>query len=606
MSSRIGLLLVWIGAICGLCAVCVARASAEVSVQAEASAQRVYVGEAFVLQVKVEGASSAEIPVLPTVPGLEARYKGGQDVSQRSTMIVNGRRIDNSYTAYIMQFEVVLSRAGVMVIPPFDVRVGGAVYTTNEVRVQAVPPQEDKDVRLKIEADNTSPYVGEPVRLRLVLGLGRAAAGAAFAVPGVEAKFDLVDESSILQQFQSDSTFELLGASVPATRGTTTFDGEEMTSYTAERVIIPREAGRVQIGPATASVDLIERKAMSIFDRDQTRRVVVPSNPLFLNVKPLPADGRPANFNGLVGRYKIGVRASPTEVNVGDPITLSIRVEGPLAVRVACPALDRQSNLVEAFRVAMEASPGSMDGRAKIFTRTLRALRADVDRIPPIELPYFDTASGRYEVARSDPIPVSVRPTRVVTAADAEGRVGEEASPSGLAVEERAGGLRFSYEGTDLLVQQGFDLNLALTSPFGVAAVAGPPVLYGAVAAVAWTRRRAAVNGPATRRKRALSEARAALSSASGDARGVAVAVSGAVRRYVGAKFDQSGDGLTSRECVELVRPHAVEASNALEELLQRCDGALYGGLPLNEAERLRDEASALLDRLEATLGGRR
>ncbi len=604
MARRFGLILVWPLVLLAWCAL--ARGEGEVVVTAEVSASRVYVGEAFVLQVKVEGVSSAEMPVLPTVPGLEGRYKGGQDVSQRSTMIVNGRRIDNAFTAYIMQFEMVASRAGPITVPPFDVRVGGRLFQTNAVSVQAVPPQEDKDVRLRVEVNNPSPYVGEPVRLKLILGLARGAAGAAFAVPGVEAKFDTVDESNILQQFQNQPMFEVLGAQVPAAQGSSVFDGVEMTTYTAERVLVPREAGRFPIGPATASVDIIERKAMSIFDRDQTRRAVVPSNPLTLDVKPLPTEGKPANFNGLIGRYRIGVRASPTEVNVGDPITLTIRVEGPLAANVASPALDRQENLIQGFRLATEAAPGSMDGRGKIFSRVLRALRADVTEVPPIELPFFDTKTGRYEVAKSEPIAITVRPTRVVTAADAEGKVGEESAPSGIAVEERAGGIRFNYEGRELLVDQSFDLMVAMTSPAALAAVAAPPVMYAAIAGVAFVRRRASANGPAMRRRRALADARAALSQATGDTSAVALLVSGAIRRYVGAKFDQAGDGLTSRECVDLVRDRASADADVLQELLRRCDGALYGGLPLSEAERLREEAAALLERLDAAMGVRR
>lgn len=605
MTRSWGCILAILSVLLSLPASVAARQQGDITISAEVSASRVYVGEAFIFQVRVEGASSAEAPTLPNVLGLEGQYKGGQDVSQRSTLIVNGRRVDKSFTAFVMQFELVATKPGTLVIPPMEIRTGGKVFTTNPVSVSAVPPQEDKDVRLRIEVDNPSPYVGEPIRLRLMLGLGRAAADAAFAIPGVEAKFDTVDESNVLQQLQNQPMFEVLGAQVPATQGSSRFDGVEMTTYTAERVLVPREPGRIAIGPATASVDLIERKAMSIFDRDQTRRAVVPSNPLTLDVKPLPSEGKPANFNGLIGGYRVTARASPTEVNVGDPITVTIRVEGPLAASVPAPALERQANLVDQFRVASEAAPGTTDGRARIFTRVLRALRADVSEIPPIELPFFDSKASRYEIARSEAIPVKVRQTRVVTAADAEGNIGEEATPVGLALEERAGGIRFNFEGSDLLVNQSFDLMLAVSSPVGLAALAAPPVIYATVAVIAFVRRRASANGPATRRRRALSEARAALNAATGEASTVASAVSAAIRRYIGAKCGRAGDGLTSRECADLIRVRVPKDADLLAALLERCDGALYGGVPLSEAERLRDEAASLLGRLETALGSR-
>lgn len=606
MPVRLVMLLVLAATLLGFAPVAHARQQPQaVTVTAQLSSPRVYVGESFVLQIEIDGASSAETPTIPVVPGLESRYKGGQDVSSHSTMIINGRRTDTSKTGYILQFDLVVSSAGTTTIPPIEVRVGGRAYKTEPLSVVAVPPQQDKDVRLRIEVDNPTPYVGEPVRLKIVLGLARDAAGATFAVPGVDAKFDTVDEPNMLQQFQSETVFELLGAQVPATAAKADFDGVNMTSYAAERIIVPREPGRITIGPATASVDIIERKKMSVFDRNVTRRAVVPSNPLALDVKPLPTEGRPANFNGLIGQYRIVVRASPTEVNVGDPITLSIRIEGPLAAHVAAPALDRQANLTDSFRLASEATPGSMDGRSKIFTRTIRALRDDVTQVPPIELPFFDVASGRYSMARSEPIEIKVRPTRVITASDAEGQPTDEAPPSGLAIEERAGGIRPNYEGADLLVDQSFNLALAFASPALIAAIAAPPGMYAVIAGTMLVRRRAARHAPETRKRRALGEARSALGAATGDGSAVAIAVSGAVRRYFGAKFDQPGEGLTGRECADLARARAPQAADQLQSLLDRCDAALYGGLPLDEAQRLRDEAAQLLETLDGAMGGR-
>lgn len=583
-----------------------ARAQQPITVSARVSSPRVYVGESFILQIEIDGASSVPTPTLPAIEGLESRFRGGQDTSSQSTVIINGRRTDSSKVGYAMQFDLVITRPGSLMIPPITVNVGGKEYVTQPISVHAVPPQEDKDVRLRIEVDNPNPYVGEPVRLRVVLGLGRDAAAAAFSIPGVDTKFDTVDEPDLVRQLQSETIFEVLGAQVPAKASKVEFGDVSMTAYTAERVIIPREAGRLTIGPATASVEVIERRKMSVFDRDQTRRAVVPSAPLVLNVRPLPSEGRPANFNGLVGQYRLSVRASPTEVNVGDPITISIRVEGPLAAQVPAPALDRQANLVESFRLASEETPGSMDGRSKIFTRTLRALRDDVTRIPPIELPYFDVASGQYSIARSEPIDLKVRPTRVITASDAEVRPDAEQVESGLAIEDRAGGIRANYEGADLLLDQSFSLGVAMTRPTVLAAVVAPPAAYALISFTMMARRRAAKNAPTSRRRRALSEARAALASASGDGSGVALGVSAAVRRYVGAKFNQPAEGLTGRECAELARGADPGIAAGLQALLDRCDAALYGGLPLDEAHRLRSDAESLLEGLERAVEGKR
>src|SRR5262245_6018297 len=41
-----------------------------------------------------------------------------------------------------------------------------------------------------------------------------------------------------------------------------------------------------------------------------------------------PVAGRPEDFSGLVGVYRISSSASPTEVNVEDPLTLTVRITG--------------------------------------------------------------------------------------------------------------------------------------------------------------------------------------------------------------------------------------------------------------------------------------
>ena len=53
----------------------------------------------------------------------------------------------------------------------------------------------------------------------------------------------------------------------------------------------------------------------------------------------MPEADKPAEFYGLVGQYTIAASAAPTKVNVGDPITLTIRIGGnPYLKPVQWPA----------------------------------------------------------------------------------------------------------------------------------------------------------------------------------------------------------------------------------------------------------------------------
>jgi hypothetical protein len=47
-----------------------------------------------------------------------------------------------------------------------------------------------------------------------------------------------------------------------------------------------------------------------------------------INVKPLPAEGRPANFSGMVGNYSFDVQFDKDHLKVGEALTLSITIKG--------------------------------------------------------------------------------------------------------------------------------------------------------------------------------------------------------------------------------------------------------------------------------------
>ena len=88
------------------------------------------------------------------------------------------------------------------------------------------------------------------------------------------------------------------------------------------------------------------------------------------------------------------MQASPTEVNVGDPITLNISVTGPpLLDAVELPALAGQESLTRDFKVPSEIEDGDGERQLQGVHPDVRALREDVTAVPPIELPYFDTAT---------------------------------------------------------------------------------------------------------------------------------------------------------------------------------------------------------------------
>lgn len=579
-----------------------------ISVSASARPISAFVGEQVRWQILVDGSRNVNRPEVPDVPNAEIEFLGGQDRSQQSTIIINGVRRDETYEGFAFTFGVTPTKPGQLELPALTLFINGKSYNTEPVRVEVLAPRAEREARLIIAVSNTSPYVGEPVELSITFATQRDFQRLQLAFPGVG---DGADARFTPSAFPADYTqgnqwvaLELFGADTPAVQGRTKIDGSDYYTFTMKKMLIPRVAGKQTLGPATAATNLVITRG-SFFDAGQVRRISIPSNEIELNVRELPTEGRPPNFNGLVGRYTIAAGASPTEISVGDPIALSITISGPLADAVRAPAIEKQPDIAAAFRVAEDDRPPTAAPGQKTFTRTLRAISADATRIPPIELPYFDTKSGTYEVARSAPIPLSVRAAKLVTAADAEGVRGVTTTPNGSEIESTTTGIAANYERLDALVPQRFDLLATMRSPMGLTTLAAPPLAYIASAVVVFARKRAASDPRARRRRAAKSTALQLLSET--DAAHTTTAADAVARAVVGYLSDKSGApaaSITPPEAERLIAPRDPVLAARARALMERCDGARFGGLEPAAARDLAAEARELITALESKLGG--
>src|SRR5262249_19217567 len=135
-------------------------------------------------------------------------------------------------------------------------------------------------------------------------------------------------------------------------------------------------------------------------DRQQGR---VLGTALDLQIEPLPAAGRPADFAGAVGRFSVRARASPLELAVGDSLALEIAIAGTgnLAVFPPPPLDD-----LRGLRVRGHTEQLAADARRIVYD--LAVVGEAVFEVPAIALPYFDPEARAFATARSEPIPLRV------------------------------------------------------------------------------------------------------------------------------------------------------------------------------------------------------
>ncbi len=129
-----------------------------------------------------------------------------------------------------------------------------------------------------------------------------------------------------------------------------------------------------------------------------------------LKVLPLPQTDRPAGFSGAVGQFEIEASASPTNVNVGDPITLTLKVTGTGNFdRVSSDMLASNSQW-KTYSPKSHFDAGDSVGYqgTKEFDQPIIANDGSVSSIPSISFSFFDPESGRYVTRTTAPVAVTV------------------------------------------------------------------------------------------------------------------------------------------------------------------------------------------------------
>ncbi len=598
-----------------------ALAAQQITVQADVEKRTVAVGEPFLLQIRVEGSDAAAKPDLSGSADFSVEDLGSQQSSRESVTIIDNRVRREIRRGRVYSYRLAARKTGALVIPPISIAVAGRQLRTAPIPIRVTPPVEDEDLKLRLTLSSSRLYVGEPAVLTLTCFFGKGVRDVRFDLPVLsDRRFRVVDPPI---RFQPGKHLEvtLAGRRVLAERGVGRWDGRDMATLTLRKILLPLEFGSLALAPATVAGEVLRetlpRRGPSLFDQlfgenlfqpgpqPPVETFAVASGSRRIEVRPLPEAHRPAEFTGLVGQFRLEARAAPTEVTVGDPITLTVRVSGPDYVgHVELPPLARQPELARDFKVPEEPASGELEDGVKKFTQLIRVMRPGVSRIPPIELAYFNPKTGRYEVARTDPIALAVREARLITAQDAEGAGGAPAGRPEIA--SREGGIAHNYEGPDVLVNMPAGLETWLKSRAWLTVVGLPPLLYlGLLAWRAVARRRAdearqRAGGAFKRLTRSL------RSVEKGDSDGVYSLLLDGLRRYFRDRFGLPAGALTFRDLKPVLEERGVapETIKAVGKLLERCEAGHYAGAPVAGADppELVREALETAEKVERSL----
>ena len=388
--------------------------AASPSVTAVLSDSQPAVGQMVQLEIKVNGANSANVPETISIDGLEINQTGTSRQFEMHNFDVTSS-VTYNYT-------VLPLKTGQFKIPPQTVRIGSSSLQTPELRLNvaassnrsAQPGRRNADsgdlrniARVELVLPKQTAYIGEaiPAEIRVSI-LRRNFAGRRSVEP------PQLNTQGITMQTLHDPEERIQE-----------IDGQVYYTFSYKTALSAAKAGKFDVGPINVlAVVLVSqpnpnrRIPHDIFDMDnpfeqffktQQVNVTLTSKPVELNVKPLP--NAPPNFSGAVGNFTMAVDAKPKTVQVGDPITVTSTITGRGNFdRMSGPTLEEERG----WHKYPPSSKFKQDDDVGISgEKTFEMVIAPNEKkpaVPPLIFAYFDPSKENYVTLRSDAVPIQV------------------------------------------------------------------------------------------------------------------------------------------------------------------------------------------------------
>ena len=324
-----------------------------------------------------------------------------------------GRTEQKTSISYLVQPK----REGTLYIEPAMVKSKGKKYQTQRIAIevgkaiegrQALQQMSDpqasaqQNIHLVAEVSDTHPYVGEPItvsyKLYYRMNIGRLSV---LQAPKFDSFWTQVYTENDLPENKTDQ------------KGY--FRDELYNVITYHKVLlIPQKEGR-QIIPALTLNMLVEvgTGRYDYWGEEITRtgQYAVSSQPVEIEVRPLPTQGRPDNFSGGVGQFTLTTSLSKSKVNTGESSTLSLEVRGTgniSQIRMPEPSLPSE---IERYDPKLQTTSalGAQGLRGSLTEQFVLIPRVKGDyRIPKIEFSYFNPDTGKYVSLSSEQMTLNV------------------------------------------------------------------------------------------------------------------------------------------------------------------------------------------------------
>ena len=326
--------------------------------------------------------------------------------SSSSYNYINGK----SERKAIYQYVLIPLKKGVLKIPAIKAVMDGQTAFTKQIVIhvsdQVVKPDDVKALFATASVAKAGLFVGEHTVFSLKFFTSKRLSGLGFEKPPEFKGFSS-------KPFEKEKNY------------TQNINGVLYHVTQVDYIIIPANPGTFNIDPAVliARVIVESKQAWpfnsffndSFFSSNNFKPVRVVSNPVKIEVNPVPQYQGEDKFSGLVGRFDIQADIDKTSLKAGESATLTIKISGAGNIMDASlPAMDLDQ---DAFKVyddnpveTIHLTDRGYEG-FKVFKKAIVPVNPGKFFINPISLVYFDVDQKNFQRISTKKIFLDVFPS---------------------------------------------------------------------------------------------------------------------------------------------------------------------------------------------------
>jgi len=362
----------------------------------------------FTIQLSGEAAQKVGQPDLPDMGGFLS-FLGSGGTSQNISFVNGKMSVTKSFTFYYLAV-----KEGTFTIPPVQVEHQNTPYRSKAIQLtitkSSTPRQgtttsqsqgttNSGDLFIRTQISKKKVYQGEPILLTYQIYSAVSVSGYSITKLPETTGF-WVEELETPQQ--------------PQVRQEVINGRPFVTADVRKIIAFATSPGEKTIGPIVLQCEVREQsrsRNRDIFDSffddgffGRTVRRSVSSNPIDIEVMPLPTQNRPEGFSGAVGEYNLEASVDKTEVDTDEAITLKITISGIGNIRllpkpkVIIPADFEQYEPKETERI--NRKDNTISG-SKTFEYVLVPRFPGTQRIKPVTFSFFNPKTRQYETLTS-------------------------------------------------------------------------------------------------------------------------------------------------------------------------------------------------------------